>query len=503
MNRILFAADCLDVLNDAEALPDASIDLIYLDPPFNSNSKYNLPFKGKDKTHKPVEAFVDIWKWSDRDAETLDDLGRDPRTRSLATVIKFAQTIEQMSGGRRSGTSLASYLLNMALRLQAMRRVLADTGSIYLHCDPTAGHYLKLLMDAIFGRKNFISEIIYNYGTPSGGRTSGKKPVKTHENIFTYAKKYGDHVYNRQFTPYSEKYMTNWFRHVDEKGRKYRTRSRKGKIIRQYLDESPGVPLSDTWIDIMALYGQSGWFPGTQEKENLGYPTQKPLALLERIIKASSNEGDIVLDPFCGCGTTVHAAETLGRKWIGIDISKFSTGLIRDRILHSFKYLNVDDIDLRGTPDSVVEARRLARENPFEFEKWVCGYIGAEGMFREPGERGADGGVDGVLKFFPVREGKKVKPEYAIVQVKGGNVSPDAVKALHETVRRYEATAGVLVCFGDQLGTVENQRVKATFSDAWGSYPVIQGFSVERLLGDEQLDLPLYGYKRRGAMLSL
>ena len=224
---------------------------------------------------------------------------------------------------------------------------------------------------------------------------------------------------------------------------------------------------------------------------------------MDRIIRASSNEGDTVLDPFCGCGTTVHAAESLGRKWIGIDISKFSTGLIRDRILHNFKYLNGEDIDLRGTPDSVAEARVLARQDPFEFEKWVCGYIGAEGMFREPGERGADGGVDGVLKFFPVREGVKVKPEYAIVQVKGGKVSPDAVKALHETVRRYEATAGVMVCFGDQLGTVENQRVKATFSDVWGSYPVIQGFSVESLLGDEQLDLPLYGYKRRGAMLGL
>lgn len=234
----------------------------------------------------------------------------------------------------------------------------------------------------------------------------------------------------------------------------------------------------------------------------MGYPTQKPLSLLERIIKASSNPGDIVLDPFCGCGTTVHAAEQLNRRWIGIDISKFSTGLIRDRILHNFKYLNADDIDMRGIPETVAEARDLARSDAFEFEKWVCGYIGAEGMFREPGAKGADGGVDGVLKFFPVREGKKMKPEYAIVQVKGGNVSPDAVKALHETVRRYEATAGVMVCFADQLGTVENQRVKATFRDAWGSYPVIQGYSIEALLDDSRgLDLPLYGYKRRGARL--
>jgi len=250
------------------------------------------------------------------------------------------------------------------------------------------------------------------------------------------------------------------------------------------------------WVDIHSL-GQ------TISSERLGYPTQKPLALIERIIKASSKEGDTVLDPFCGCGTTMHAAESLQRKWLGIDISKFSTGLIRDRILHNFKYLNADDISLRGTPDSVAEARSLARQDPFEFEKWVCGFIGAEGMFREPGARGADGGVDGVLKFFPIREGKKMRAEYAIVQVKGGNVSADSVKALHETVRRYEATAGVMVCFADQLGTVENQRVKATFKDAWGSYPVIQGFSIESLLSDEQLDLPLYGYKRRGAMLGL
>ncbi len=480
MNRTLFAADCLDVLNDSGAIADASIDLIYLDPPFNSNSKYNLPFKGKDKTHKPVEAFVDIWKWSDQDAETLDDLQRDPRTRPLATIIKFAQFVEQMSGGgARKGSSLASYLLNMALHLRAMRRALKPTGSIYLHCDPTASHYLKLLMDAIYGRKNFRNEIIWHYyNVASVARNFfGRK----HDVIFFYANSSNiEFNWDDMREGYSEN--SNWVRSSESYGDSRYKPNARGKLIH------------DVWR-IPTINNMS--------KERLGYPTQKPLALMNRIIKASSNEGDTVLDPFCGCGTTVHAAESLGRQWIGIDISKFSTGLIRDRILHNFKYLNADDIDLRGTPDSVGEARSLARSDPFEFEKWVCGYIGAEGMFREPGERGADGGVDGVLKFFPVREGKKVKPEYAIVQVKGGNVSPDAVKALHETVRRYEATAGVMVCFAEQLGTVENQRVKATFSDAWGSYPVIQGFSVESLLGDEQLDLPLYGYKRRGAMLGL
>ncbi len=431
----------------------------------------------------------------------------------------------------------------MALRLRAMRRVLKDTGSIYLHCDPTASHYLKLLLDAIYGRKNFRNEIVWKRTVTVKGDPSRRLANDT-DYIFFYSMT-GAYEWNVDAItiPYDldnldEKTLSQ-YKNKDASGRLFQltsitdprqnsssnchyelfgvtrtwryTRENMQKLIeagriiqtkpgnvprfKRYLDEQSGRKLNNLWTDIPNLTGSNS--------ERLGYPTQKPLALMNRIIKASSNEGDTVLDPFCGCGTTVHAAESLGRQWIGIDISKFSTGLIRDRILHNFKYLNGDDIDLRGTPDSVGEARKLARSDPFEFEKWVCGYIGAEGMFREPGERGADGGVDGVLKFFPVREGKKVKPEYAIVQVKGGNVSSDAVKALHETVRRYEATAGVMVCFSDQLGTVENQRIKATFSDAWGSYPVIQGFSVESLLGDEQLDLPLYGYKRRGAMLGL
>ena len=414
-----------------------------------------------------------------------------------------------------------------------MGRVLKDTGSIYLHCDPTASHYLKLLMDAIYGKKHFRNEIVWKR---TSSHNDAKRLGNTHDVLLSFGKS-NRLTSNTIFLPYDDEYIKTAFRYQDADGRRYssadltatskqgggyeyewngvnrlwlcpistmqrledenRLHYTKSGLARKkrYLDEAKGRPINDVWTDINPI--------SSQAMERLGYPTQKPLALLERIIKASSNADDTVLDPFCGCGTTVHAAESLGRKWIGIDISKFSIGLIRDRILHNFKNLNVDDIDMRGTPDSVAEARKLAREDPFEFEKWVCGYIGAEGMFREPGERGADGGVDGVLKFFPVREGKKVKPEYAIVQVKGGHVSADNVKALHETVRRYEATAGVMVCFAEQLGTVENQRVKATFSDAWGSYPVVQGFSVESLLSDGQLDLPLYGYKRRGALLGL
>ncbi len=497
MNRVLYAADCLDVLNDTSAIPSASVDLIYLDPPFNSNSVYNLPFKSRDRSLKPVEAFEDTWRWRADDDERLSALERNPKTRPLATVVKFAGEME--SG--RGKISLAAYLLNMAQRLYAMRRVLKDTGSIYLHCDPTASHYLKLLMDGIFGRKNTISAVVWNYGTPSGGRVSGKRPVKSYETLLVYAKQYGSHLYNRQYTPYSKNYVTNWFRHVDESGRKYQTRSRNGKIIRQYLDESPGVPLSNTWTDIKQLYASSGWFPTTR-KEILGYPTQKPLALLERIIKASSKPGDTVLDPFCGCDTTMHAAESLGRKWLGIDISRFSTGLVQRRLVDNFGYLNRDDIDIVGTPENPAEARQLAQRDKFEFEKWVCGAMGANGMYKNPGEPGADGGVDGVVELPVIRQrGSKFESqtEYVIIQVKGGKVAPDSVKALSETVRRLGAVAGVMVCFRDQLGTVENQRSKELWADAYEQYPVIQGFSIEQMLADEKPKLPpTWGYKHGG-----
>ena len=259
---------------------------------------------------------------------------------------------------------------------------------------------------------------------------------------------------------------------------------------RYYAD----VYVRDVWNDIKAVINVSA--------ERLGYPTQKPLALMERIIQVSSNLGDVVLDPFCGCGTTVHAAEMLDRRWVGIDISKFSTGLIRRRLVDNFPYLNRDDVDVQGTPETVREARSLAQQDKFEFEKWVCGALDANGMYKNPGQKGADGGVDGVVELPVIRQvGNKFESqtEYVIIQVKGGHVSPDSVKALSETVRRLNAVAGILVCFADQMGTVENQRSKEMWSDAYKEYPVIQGFSIESLLADERPNLPpTYGYRHGG-----
>ena len=314
VDKTIWTGDNLDILR---GMNSESVDLIYLDPPFNSNRDYAAPVGSK----AAGAAFKDTWTLSDLDIAWMGLIADEHPA--------IYRTIE--AAGMTHGKGMQSYLCMMAVRLLEMRRVLKDTGSLYLHCDPTAGHYIKLLMDAVLEHRNFIDEIVWNYGTPSGGRASGKKPIKTHETLLVYAKHYGNHTYNRLYTPYSEKYVTNWFRHEDEDGRKYRTRSRNGKIVRQYLDESPGVPLSNVWSDIMQLYGSAGWFP-RKDDERVGYPTQKPLALLERIIGASSNEGDMVLDPFAGCATACVAADKLGRQWVGIDLSPKAVELVNIRL---------------------------------------------------------------------------------------------------------------------------------------------------------------------------
>ncbi len=503
LRRTLYGDDCLNVLNDELALPTGSVDLIYLDPPFNSQNRYNLPFKGKDKDTRPVEAFNDTWTWGDKEETLLEQLDSGPFTRRLANIVRLAQDIE---GGGHRRQSLAAYLLNMAVRLMPMKRVLAHKGTIYLHCDPTASHYLKLIMDAIFGMDNFLNEVVWAYRKWTN---SARMFQRNHDVLLVYARAKGSHTFNKLVdpdAPQKAKYDRGWDVNVVQGGIRqlivYDEDKAAAKIKNSdhdrviYRGNSKAVALPDHW-EIP--------FINSQAKERLGYPTQKPLDLLDRIIRASSNTGGTVLDPFCGCGTTVHAAEKLERQWIGIDISSFSIGLIHDRILNNFPNLKPDDVESFGVPNTVADAKALAAADKFEFEKWVCGAIGAEGMFHEPGTRGADGGVDGVLKFYPIpaSAGKRltVKPEYAIVQVKGGHVTPDAVKALKTTVDKYEAKAGVMVCFNDQMGTVENQRFKSTFSDAIDEYPVIQGLSIERLLANERPHLPLYGRNRRGGLI--
>ena len=237
---------------------------------------------------------------------------------------------------------------------------------------------------------------------------------------------------------------------------------------------------------------------GSTSAERLGYPTQKPLELLRRVIKASSNPGDLILDPFCGCGTTVHSAEELGRKWIGIDISQFSNGLVRNRLIENFPNFSKQDIEIRGNPVSLPDAEALAQKDKFEFEKWVCGEIGAEGMYHAPGSRGADGGVDGVIPFYFAGPNQR-QPElvYSIVQVKGGRVHPDNVKALSSTIKQHQdggsnSICGVFVCFDRYMRTVENNRDKSKVKDHLlnRQFDFIQAISVEDLLDGKQPYFP-------------
>ena len=458
LNRRLYAYDNLEVLNDPLALPTDSVDLIYLDPPFNSNSTYNLPFKQLGRDVAAVAAFQDTWTWGEAEAAHMEQLELEFQTKVLADVVRAAHGIHWRAN---SSSSIAAYLVNMAVRLLPMRRVLKPTGSIYLHCDPTASHYLKLLLDGVFGPQQFQNEFVWWYG---GGGASRKRWGRKHDIILYYS--------NSQ----------TWTFNVDEVRDPHGWQEGQRRADGSERDSRGKLP-----DDVFRHHSLMPW-----ARERLGYPTQKPLALLERIIKASSNPGDLVLDPFCGCGTTAHAAENLGRRWIGIDISRFSAGLIRERLLSNIPTLGEDDIETLGVPRYTNEARELAANDKFEFEKWVCGEIGAHGMYHNPGDRGADAGVDGVLNFYPLHMGRKPKAEQAIIQVKGGNVTPDSVRALYATVKRFGATAGVLVCFADQMRTVENNRNRDIFSDDADDYPVIQGYSIEDLLERKPLNLPVH-----------
>ena len=345
-NRLIWG-DCLHVMRQ---LPSESVDLIYIDPPFFSNRNYNVIWGDNNEER----SFSDIWE-----------------------------------GG------LDGYLVWLNARLYEMKRLLKKTGSMYVHCDWHASHYIKVEMDKIFGYPNLVSEVVWSYGTPSGGRAAGSKPVKSHDTLFAYAKNYGNHTYNRQYTPYSDKYVRDWFRHIDEAGRYYRTRSRQGQIVRQYLDESPGAPLSDTWSDVMQLYGSAGWFPNNDD-ERIGYPTQKPEALLERIIKASSNEGDTVADFFLGGGTTAAVAQRLGRCWIACDQSRVAVAVTAERLKQQAMTRGMEDAPI---PDftieqwGIYEADRLSQMPPDQFRQFVLDCYDARVLSDDDGIHGYKGAV--------------------------------------------------------------------------------------------------------------
>ena len=338
-----------DNLHFLYRLNSESVDLIYLDPPFNSKRTYSAPIGSK----AAGASFKDMWSWNDIDEELLETLFI-----THPCLVDFIKSIQGLHG-----KPMMAYVLYMAQRFVEMHRALKPTGSIYLHCDPTASHYLKLVMDKIFGRDNFRNEVVWHYRRWTAGN---KNFQRMHDIILRYTKS-DKFTFNVQYEPYGE-WIEKDYRYVDEEtGKRWRWHTVKGKRYKVFLDDpDKGVKLNDVWV--MPHLGSTA-------KERTGYPTQKPLTLLNRIIKASSNEGDVVLDPFCGCATTCVAAQQLNRKWIGIDIEAQAAKVLVERLgddaglfkdfVHTKKFPDRTDIEIKQDSESV-------RQKLYKAQKGKC-----------------------------------------------------------------------------------------------------------------------------------
>jgi site-specific DNA-methyltransferase (adenine-specific) len=510
--NVLYYGDNLDILR--HHIPNDSIDLIYLDPPFNSQATYNVLFREESGavSHAQIEAFEDTWHWGEPTARAYDEVIRGPH-----------QQVARMLGAMVEGlghNQVTAYLTMMAIRLVELHRVLKSTGSIYLHCDPTASHYLKLLLDSIFGPERFTDEIVWKR-TSTKGHSYTRFP-SNHDIILLYRKADGA-VWNPQFEGYQESYVASHYTKVEPgTGRRYglwdctnpnsnrpnltydwnghlkvwRWTKEKMQALhdqgrleytrtgvpryKRYLDEGAGVPIGDTWNDIFPV--------NSQAKERLGYPTQKPLALLERIITASSNPGDIVLDPFCGCGTAIHAAHKLGRQWIGIDVTPLAINLIRHRMMGAFPSL---DIEVVGEPVDLSGARELAKQSKWYFQLWALGRIGAQPASPK---KGSDKGIDGVRPFFA---GPKESYKRAIVSVKGGeHVGVAAIRDLKGVLDREKEPIGILLTLNPPTKDMITEAAASGFyeNDFWKKkYPRVQIITVLDILKGKRPDMPWGG----------
>ena len=467
----LYAGDCLDRMSE---WADACVDLIYLDPPFNSKVNYNILFgKGKDKSRKDdlaqMVAFEDTWQW-DADAEE--------RVHNISKAIDHPAhyAIKGFDVLFRGGSGMFAYLSYMAERLSEMRRILKPTGSIYLHCDPTASHYLKVIMDEVFGKGNFRNEVVWCY--PPKGKGPNLAFHRKHDIIFYYGKsKHG--IFNRPYTPLNDAQVAK-FSFTDKHGRRFK--EFKGR--KTYLDKSLGRPVPSWWTDI----GQTG----QSRVEMLGYPTQKPLALLERIIKASSNENDVVLDPFCGCGTTIEAAHNLKRNWVGIDISYYAIEVIRRE-----RMKDIASIDLEGVPTDIRAAAYFSDKDPFEFEKWAVSRI--HGFAPNTVQRG-DGGIDGRALIWNGEKGR----DLCIAQVKRGKPSVDALRAFYGKIATGEAAIGLFITLykQNQTPTIKKLIAQSGYVEIGGKkFNRLVMWSIEELFHDIEPKLPHFAHPRTGAPL--
>jgi len=516
----LFFGDNLPILR--EHIAAESVDLVYLDPPFNSNANYNVLFKEKsgEHSHAQITAFEDTWEWGAEAEETyFETIQKGGR------LSDFLQAFRVLLGP----SDMMAYLVMMAPRLQELHRVLKPTGSIYLHCDPTASHYLKLLMDAVFGGEHYLNEITWKRTTAHSDAKQGRKGFGNVNDILLYYCSSADFTFHPKYLPYDQEYIDSKYPYTDAAGRRYGlwdmsgpggaakgnpryevmgvTRYwrhskasmddlvAQGRIVqpspgavpryKRYLDEMPGVPLQNLWEDIFPI--------NSQAQERLGYPTQKPEALLERIIKASSNEGDVVLDPFCGCGTSISVAERLHRKWIGIDITHLAITLIRHRLFDHFKS-DLAPYEVIGDPKDLASANALALEDRYQFQFWAAGLVDA---FPAQGrkKKGADSGIDGVINFVDDLSGQAKK---IIVQVKSGHVKAGDIRDLKGVLEREKAAIGAFIALEEPTSPMKTEAVSAGFYESAlkmegasaEKFPKIQILTIADLLDGKKLQFP-------------
>ncbi len=445
----LYYGDCLDIMADFE---DKCIDLICLDPPFNSNEKYNKVFKDSGLLIDPqIKAFDDVWLWDNTSAERVERVKNAVANPASKVIAGFEGFIPQ--------SKMLSYTSYMAERLFMMHRILRDTGSIYLHCDPYASHYLKLIMDAIFGEKNYRNEIVWHYRRWTAGNRNFQR---MHDVLFRYTKS-DDFKFNVQYEPYGD-WIKKDYSYTDNDGRRWRWHTVKGRRYKVYLeDENRGVKLNDVW-QIPHL--------GSTANERLGYPTQKPIALYERIIKASSNPGDHVLDPFAGCGTTIEAAKKNGRDVIGIDILPFALRLInRYRLAPN----GITPLPIEGVPVDMHTTRQLVSTAPFKFQDWAISLI--DGLASNPQKVGDDG-IDGFGVFLNTPDNMDRKA--IIVQVTGASGSQKAkFDRLHANIRNENAAMGILITLDAQIAQHNWKHTLDPIRMGETTYAPIQCFSIE------------------------
>ena len=512
----LYYGDNLTVLRNEIA--SESIDLIYLDPPFNSQANYNVLFKSTagEQSQAQIQAFGDTWHWGLQAENAFDEVMKGSNTDTSELLRALRSFLKE--------NDVMAYLCMMAVRLLELHRVTKPTGSVYLHCDPTASHYLKMLLDSVFGVENFRNEIIWQ-------RTNVHNDSRTWSRVsdtLLFYTKGPAFTWNRPLAAHSQKHIASKYSNVDDKGRHFTQSdmtspaprpnmmyewkgfqfppngwrysketmqrldeegriwyphtatgaldtSKRPRLIR-YLDEMPGTILGNIWTDISPI--------NSQAQERLGYPTQKPLALLDRVIQASSTEGDVVLDPFCGCGTAVHAAQKLRRRWIGIDITHLAISLIEKRLNDAFPGI---EYIVHGTPKDLEGARALAAQDKYQFQWWAVSLVDAVPFAGK--KKGADSGIDGLIYFKP--EGKTT--EKAIVSVKGGdNINVGMIRDLAHVVDREKAKIGVFITLADSTGPMRTEAVKVgMYETPYGKYPRIQILTIADLFNGKQPNIPL------------